>query len=319
MSMQNCQLLWVCYTNFVEWKGTKFDWNQARAFLVTAEEGSLSAAARALGLTQPTLSRQVAGIEDALGVTLFERSSRALLLTRAGTELLEHFRSMGEAANRISIAATGQSQSITGHVAIAATNLLATQYLPSILASMRVLAPELQVEIVTSNQLSDLRRREADIAIRHARPQDEALFAKKLPDRTATLFASRDYLASVGNPSKPEDFRSLQFVGFEHPEHLLGLMASRGLDLTRANFNLCTASGTMSVELMRHGLGIGVLPNEIADAYDELVVAWDGFEPIQVETWLVAHRELRTNPSIRLVFDLLAEGLSQKGKRLRRH
>ncbi|WP_299371768.1 LysR family transcriptional regulator [uncultured Tateyamaria sp.] len=299
----------------MEWKGANFDWNQARAFLVTAEEGSLSAAARALGLTQPTLSRQVAGIEEALGVTLFERSSRTLLLTQAGTQLLEHFRTMGDAANRISIAATGQSQSFTGHVAISATNLLATQYLPAILAELQAVAPGLQVEIVTSNQISDLRRREADIAIRHARPQDDALFAKRLPDRTATLYASRSYLASVGHPSKPEDFTALQFVGFEHPEHLLGLMASRGLNLTRANFNLCTASGTMSVELMRQGLGIGVLPDEIAKFYDELVVAWDGFEPVEVETWLVAHRELRTNPSIRLVFDLLAKELSRKGLR----
>ena len=299
----------------MEWKGTTFDWNQARAFLVTAEEGSLSAAARALGLTQPTLSRQVAGIEEALGVTLFERTSRALLLTQAGTQLLQHFRTMGDAANRISIAATGQSQSITGHVAIAATNLLATQYLPAILAELRTMAPDLQVEIVTSNQLSDLRRREADIAIRHARPQDDALFAKRLPDRTATLYASKSYLASVGNPSKAEEFRSLQFVGFDHPDHLLGLMASRGLELTRANFNLCTASGTLSVELMRQGLGIGILPDEIAKEYEELVVAWDGFAPIEVETWLVAHRELRTNPSIRLVFDLLADELSRKGLR----
>ncbi|MEL6523474.1 MAG: LysR family transcriptional regulator, partial [Pseudomonadota bacterium] len=184
----------------MEWKGAAFDWNQARAFLVTAEEGSLSAAARALGLTQPTLSRQVAGIEETLGVTLFERSSRALMLTQAGTELLEHFRTMGDAANRISIAATGQSQSITGHVAISATNLLATRYLPPILRDIREAAPQLEIEIVTSNQLSDLRRREADIAVRHARPQDDNLFAKRLPDRTATLYASASYLKSAGNP-----------------------------------------------------------------------------------------------------------------------
>ena len=315
--MQNCQTSFSCYTKIMEWKGTTFDWNQARAFLVTAEEGSLSAAARALGLTQPTLSRQVAGIEEALGVTLFERSSRRLLLTQAGTQLLQHFRTMGDAANRISIAATGQAQSFTGHVAIAATNLLATQYLPAILADLQSVAPELQIEIVTSNQVSDLRRREADIAIRHARPQDEALFAKRLPDRFATLYAARSYLAARGNPSTPEAFANLQFVGFEHPEHLLGLMASRGLNLTRANFNLCTPSGTLSVELMRQGLGIGVLPDEVAQGYDELVKAWEDFEPVQIETWLVAHRELRTNPAIRLVFDMLVEGLSRKGLRRR--
>ncbi len=115
------------------WQRTAFDWNQARAFLVTAEEGSLSAAARALGLTQPTLSRQVTGLEETLGVTLFERTSRALLLTQPGMELLEHFRSMGDAADRISIAATGQSETITGHVAITSTEMMATHYLLPIL------------------------------------------------------------------------------------------------------------------------------------------------------------------------------------------
>ena len=110
----------------MEWKRSAFDWNQARAFLVTAEEGSLSAAARALGLTQPTLSRQVAGLEEALGVTLFERTSRALLLTKSGVELLAHFRTMGDAANAISVTATGQSDAVTGHVVISATDMMAT-------------------------------------------------------------------------------------------------------------------------------------------------------------------------------------------------
>lgn len=295
----------------MEWQKTAFDWNQARAFLVTAEEGSLSAAARALGLTQPTLSRQVAGIEEALGVTLFERTSRALLLTQAGTQLLEHFRSMGEAANRISVAATGQSQSVTGHVAIAATNGMATYFLPPILKELRTRAPDLQIEIIASNALSDLRRREADIAIRHARPQDENLFAKRLRDTTAHLYASSAYLNEVGRPSHSSDLAEMQFVGFDHPEQRLGLMASRGINLTTANFNFNTASVTMALELIRQGFGIGILPIEIAETYPELENPFPAFDPIQIETWLVAHRELRTNLRIRLVFDLLSEGLGK--------
>lgn len=293
----------------MEWQRSAFDWNQARAFLVTAEEGSLSAAARALGLTQPTLSRQVAGIEEALGVTLFERTSRALLLTQAGTELLEHFRSMGEAANRISVAATGQSETVTGQVVIAATNGMATFFLPPILKKLRNRAPELQIEIIASNALSDLRRREADIAIRHARPQDENLFAKRLRDETGRLYASSAYLDEVGRPSHVSDLAKMQFVGFDHPEQRLGLMASRGINLTTANFNFNTASVTMAVELIRQGFGIGILPDDIAETYPELEDPFPAFDPIQIETWLVAHRELRTNLRIRLVFDLLSECL----------
>ena len=295
----------------MEWQRTAFDWNQARAFLVTAEEGSLSAAAaaRALGLTQPTLSRQVAGLEEALGVTLFERTPRALLLTQSGTELLEHFRSMGNAANRISIAATGQSTTITGYVAITATNLMATHYLPAILKGLKTKAPELQIEIITSNEQSDLRRREADIAIRHARPADENLFAKRLRDTTAHLYASSSYLEEVGRPSRASDLTEMLFVGVEYPERLLGLLASRGLDLSITNFNFVTASATLTLELIRQGYGVGFLPIEIAENYPELENAWPDFEPIQIETWLVAHRELRTSPSIRLVFDLLSDGI----------
>ncbi len=289
---------------------TAFDWNQARAFLAAAEEGSLSAAGRALGLTQPTLSRQVAGLEEALGVTLFERTPRALLLTQAGTEMLEHFRSMGLAADRISIAATGQAQSIIGHVAITATELMATHYLLPLIKNLRSKAPELKVEIIASNQVSDLRRREADIAIRHARPQDSNLIIKRVRGSMARLFASSKYIKELGRPSHVSDLASMTFVGTEDHMQLLGPLASRGLQLTSANFNFHTVSGTVLLELVRQGFGVGLLPREIAQKYRELEEVWSEFEPIPVETWLVSHRELRTNPRIRLVFDLLADGLS---------
>jgi DNA-binding transcriptional LysR family regulator len=293
----------------MEWRRSAFDWNQARAFLVTAEEGSLSAAARALGLTQPTLSRQVAGLEEALGVTLFERTSRALLLTQAGTELLEHFRGMGDAANRISLTATGQSEAVTGKVVIAATNGMATYFLPRVFKDLRTRAPELRIEIIASNETSDLRRREADIAIRHKRPQDENLFAKRLRDTIGQLYASTQYLDEVGRPSKAADLAKMHFVGFDAPERRLALMASRGIELTTANFNFLTSSVTLSVALIRQGFGIGILPVNIGEVYPELENPLPDFEPIEIETWLVAHRELRTNPRIRLVFDLIANGL----------
>lgn len=293
----------------MEWKRSAFEWNQARAFLVTAEEGSLSAAARALGLTQPTLSRQVAGLEEALGVTLFERTSRALLLTQSGVELLAHFRTMGDAANTISVAATGQSEAVTGHVLISATDMMATYFLPPVLKKLRKTAPDLQIEIVASNEVSDLRRREADIAIRHGRPTDEALFAKRLRDTTAHLFASKQYLDEVGRPKSLGDLSRFTFVGFDQPELRLGLMASRGVNLTTANFNFSTSSATLMLELVRQGFGIGMLPVEIGAAYPELENPCLAFEPLSIETWLVAHRELKTNLRIRVVFDLLAEGI----------
>jgi len=160
-----------------------------------------------------------------------------------------------------------------------------------------------------SNALSHLRRREADIAIRHSRPKDDALFAMRLSDTTAHLFASKKYLDEVGRPATLADLEKLTFIGFDQPDLRLGLMASRGLNLTTANFNFSTSSATLSLELIRHGFGIGILPVEVGEAYPDLETPHHGFEPITIETWLVAHRELKTNLRIRLVFDLLAEGI----------
>src|SRR5688572_12855450 len=145
----------------MDWRAVNFDWNRARAFLVTAEEGSLSAAARALGMAQPTLGRQVDALEEELDVVLFERAGRGLVLTPSGLELLEHVRTMGEAAGRVSLSAAGHSQTIEGSVAVAASEVYAAHLLPPILAKLRVLHPGISVEIVASSAVSNLKRREA--------------------------------------------------------------------------------------------------------------------------------------------------------------
>ena len=143
---------------------SEFDWNQTRGFLATAETGSLSAAARKLGLTQPTLSRQVAALEEELGVTLFERVGKKLALTDTGLELLDHARQMGTAADAIALSATGRSQAVEGRVSVSASDGIAVHLVPPILTRIRREAPQIQVEVVASNELSDIRRREADIA-----------------------------------------------------------------------------------------------------------------------------------------------------------
>ena len=153
----------------MNWKSVKFDWNNARAFLVTAEEGTLSAAAKALGLTQPTLSRQVAALEAEMGVTLFERVGQRLVLTESGLALLQHARSMGDAASKFSLAASGQSQQLEGAVAISVSELDAVFRLPEIISGLRKSEPGIDIEVVVTNEPSDLKRREADIAIRSVR------------------------------------------------------------------------------------------------------------------------------------------------------
>ena len=199
----------------MNWQSVSFDWNQARAFLATAEEGSLSAAARALGLTQPTLGRQVASLEDQLGVTLFERVGRSLSLTQSGLELLDHVRTMGDAASRISLAASGQSQRIEGHVCITATDAVSVYLLPDALKRLRDAAPGIEVEVVASNEVQDLRRREADIAIRHGRPQHPDLIAKLVRETSLRLYASSEYLDRYGRPASAGELSEAAFIGFD--------------------------------------------------------------------------------------------------------
>ena len=184
----------------MNWDNIAFDWNQIRAFIVSAEAGSLSAAARALKQTQPTLSRQVTGLEQSLGVTLFERGHRKLQLTAAGVTLLDHARTMAEAANGISLAASGESQAIEGRVSITATELLATYYLPSMLRKLREKAPGIVVDVVASDEVRDLIRREADIAIRHTQPMQPDLIARRVGTLQARIYAAKRLLDEVGMP-----------------------------------------------------------------------------------------------------------------------
>ena len=294
----------------MNWQGVSFDWNQARAFLVTAEEGSLSAAARALGLTQPTLGRQVSALEEKLGVTLFERVGHSLALTQSGLELLDHVRTMGEAAGRVSLTASGQSQAIEGQVCITASDAMSAYHLPIVLKQLREIAPSIEVEVFASNTVRDLTRREADIAIRHVRPVQPDLIAKLVRETSARLYASTAYLDVHGRPSSPSELSDAVFIGFEHSDRLRAGLNALGLALTKSNFKLITNSGVAGWEMVRQGLGIGVMVEEIAALTPGVECVLPQLDPIPVPIWLTAHRELHTSPRIRLVFDLLAEALS---------
>ncbi|MEY8117351.1 LysR family transcriptional regulator [Falsihalocynthiibacter sp. BN13B15] len=295
----------------MDWRAVKFDWNKARAFLVTAEEGSLSAAARALGMSQPTLGRQVDGLEQELGIVLFQRVGRGLTLTPSGLDLLEHVRDMGQAAGRVSLAALGQSQAIAGTICISASETYATVLLPPIIAKLRLLEPGIRVEIVVSNQASDLRRREADIAIRSFRPTEPDLIAKKIGNAEARLYATPAYIAKLGHPTKPYDLRHADFINLDHSGMMMKGLNTLGLGLTEANFPLMTESYLVMWELVREGAAIGILDAFIGDADPTVRRVLADLEPLTFPMWLVAHRELATSRRIRMVYDFLAEELKR--------
>jgi DNA-binding transcriptional LysR family regulator len=293
----------------MDWRAVRFDWNRARAFLVTAEEGSLSAAARALGMTQPTLGRQVTALEEELGVALFERVGRGLTLTTGGMDLLDHVRKMGEAANHVTLAASGQSQSIEGTISITASEIISAFLLPPILARLRRAHPGVEIKLVASNAIHDLRRREADIAIRSGRPTDPNLVATRLRDTPARLYATRAYLKQIGNPSSPADLGTADFIGFGDDDRFLQGLNALGFDLTPRNFPIQVANHMVLWELVKNGLGIGAVIDEVGDAEPLVERVLPSMAPIPVPAWLVAHREVHTSRRVRLVFDLLAESL----------
>lgn len=299
----------------MKWQNVSFDWNLAKAFLATAEEGSLSAAARALDLTQPTVGRQVTALEEALGVVLFDRVGRSLSLTPSGLELLDHVRAMGEAAGLVSMSASGQSQSIEGQVCITATDAMSSYYLPAVVAQLREMAPEIEIEIFASNTLQDLRRREADIAIRHVRPEQPDLITRLIRETTAHLYASTVYLDRHGRPESAADLNDATFIGFDDPGRAISFLNAFGLSLSRRNFRIIVNSGIAGWEMVKLGLGITVMTKDLAANTPGVEALIPEQVAIPIPIWLTTHRELHTSRRIRLVFDVLAEALSSPDTR----
>lgn len=295
----------------MNWNAISFDWNQVRAFLATAEEGSLSAAARALRSTQPTVGRQVSALEAHLGVTLFERAGRALVMTAAGHDLLEHVQAMGDAASRISIAAAGQSQDVVGRVTITASELVAAAFLPPVMHKLRTEAPGIQVEIVVSDKIEDLTRRDADIAIRHVRPDQPDLIARHLADATAGFYASKNYLEVHGRPKDAADLSNHVFVGPRETAQMFDILETHGVSLSPDQFKLSADSGVVIWEMMRAGLGMTIMPQGIWPHFTDVEPVLPDLARIKFPVWLVTHRELKTSRRIRIVFDALADVLSK--------
>jgi DNA-binding transcriptional LysR family regulator len=295
----------------MDWQTINFDWNRARAFFVTAEEGSFSAAARALGMAQPTIGRQISALEEELGVTLVERVARGIELTPTGLELVEHVRAMSEAATRVSLTAAGQSLSLEGTISITASEVISAYILPPIVAKVRSEYPGIEIDLVASNRAQDLRRRESDIAVRSFRPKDPELVARKIRDGYARLYASPAYLERLGDPTTPEELSSAEIIGFDRTDALMDGLNALGLSLTAANFPIVTENQLVQWELVKQGTGIGIMMEEIGEPEPRVRRALPDLPAIPVPMWLTSHREVRMSRRVRVVFDLLARELSE--------
>ncbi|MGL4279118.1 MAG: LysR family transcriptional regulator [Albidovulum sp.] len=286
------------------------DWTLARSFLAVAETGSLSAAARRLGLSQPTLGRHIADLEATTGLSLFTRQSRGLEPTKAAVALLPHARAMAEAAARLSHAAASGDEAMTGTVRITASRVVAHHLLPPILAELRRAEPGIDIELVPSDTTENLLYREADIALRMYRPTQQGTFARHVADLPATLYAARNFLDRHGRPSSVDDLLALDFVGFDRDDLILRLMAEFGIHRQREDFPVRCDDQLVYWNLVRAGLGVGGMQCAIGDA-DPLVERIAPFVPLPpLPLWLTAPEALRHTPRVRRVWDHLASEFS---------
>lgn len=293
----------------MDWRRIHFDWNRVRAFLVTADEGSYSAAARALGIAQPTIGRQVAALERELKVSLFERAGRGVALTPTGLELVEHVRRMSEAAMQVSRIAAGKATTVEGGLCITASELVASYLLPPLVATLRARYPGLELEVVASNTAQDLRTREADVAVRNFQPTEPDLIARRLRDRVAYLYATPQYLRGLGRVTRASLSRAT-FIGFDHADTFrLGLNAALGLTLGRERLVLLSSSQHVQWALVREGAGVGIMMSEIGDAEPSVVRVSKELPGIPIPMWLVTHRDVKTSRRVRVVADFLAQAL----------
>lgn len=283
------------------------DWTLTRSFLAVAETGSLSAAARALGLTQPTLGCHIADLETQLGLSLFSRQSRGLAMTAEAEILLPHAQAMRDAAAQLTLAAASRDQALTGTVRITASRIVSHHILPQILADLHRAEPGIEIELTPTDDSDNLLFRESDIALRMYRPSQADLIATHLCDIPTGLYAAKSYVADHGAPADFAVLMQHRFVGFDKSDLMLRVMASLGVASRREDFAIRCDDQIVYWNLVRAGLGIGGMQCHIGDADPGVchVAPFVNLPPLPI--WLTAASALRNTPRIRRVFDALAD------------
>lgn len=286
-----------------------FNWTLIRSFLAALDRGSLMGAARTLSTSQPTVGRHIGELEAQLGVVLFERTGRGLFPTPHAQRLAEAARAMSAAADQLARQATGAQALARGSVRISASQPVTCLLLPPLLRQMRELHPDIQIELVSSNAVSNLLQREADIALRMVRPDQSSLVAKRVGQVALGTFAHRDYLRRRGTPRVPTDLLSHDLIGNDRSTDILRGFAAMGLPVKREDFAVRTDDLNAYQAAVSAGLGIGFLNRYAARQNPELVALLPTLDIPPLPMWLAVHREIRSNPRIRRVWDFLSQAL----------
>ena len=286
-------------------------WEMYRSLLAVLDEGSLSGAARTLGVAQPTVGRHIASLEKSLKLALFTRSQTGLMPTEAALALRTYAESMSNTAAALERAAASQGSGVRGTVRITASDVIGVEVLPPIIAGLRDEHPELVVELVLTDRIQDLLRREADIAVRMTRPRQELLVARRIGQIELGMFAHQRYLSRRGTPNSMADVAHHALIGFDQPTLFVRGAGKSLSGWRREAFAMRTDNNLAQLALIRAGAGIGVCQAAIARRDDALVRLFPRQFSLPLDTWITMHEDLRNSPRCRIAFDALVNGLRQ--------
>lgn len=289
---------------------SKIAWELYRSFLGVMTEGSLSGAARALGVAQPTVGRHIAALEKALGLALFTRSQLGLQPTEAAHALKVHAQDMESTAAALERAASGQGDGVRGSVRVTASEVVGVEVLPTMLAGLRAQHPGLNIELMLSNRVQDLLRREADIAVRMTPPKQGVLVARRIGRIEVGMHATAAYLAEHGTPRRIDELAGHTLIGYDQATAYVRAAGRALPGLKRQSFALRADSDLAQLALIRAGAGIGLCQVALARREPQLVRVLPSKFSLPLETWVTMHEDLRNSPRCRVTFDALVEGLS---------
>nr|WP_250810767.1 LysR family transcriptional regulator [Neorhizobium tomejilense] len=291
-------------------------WDFYRTFLAVLRLGSLSAAARDLGLTQPTVGRHIDALEQALGYQLFTRSQQGLLPTEPALAMKPYAENLAITTAAMLRLASGEIGAVKGTVRISASEVIGVEILPPILASLQDQHPGLELELSLSDSLEDLLRRESDIAVRMTSPVQDALVTRHIGDIPLGLFAHRRYLDRHGVPQSPDDLAAHRLIGFDRRTAFVRAAADRIRatspafpDIENIRWSYKADNNLAQLAAIRGAVGIGICQVGIARRDPDLVrVLPDVFE-LPLDTWVAMHENLKSSPRWRVTFDALVKGL----------
>jgi DNA-binding transcriptional LysR family regulator len=290
------------------------NWEWYRSFVAVLDTGSLSAAGRAMGMTQPTVGRHIDSLEAALGLKLFTRSFDGFAPTDAALELKPYAANLAATAAALRRVASSQGDGVHGTVRITASEVVSIEVLPTMLAALRRDHPGLAIELVPSNKVEDLLRRDADIAVRMVRPAQDALVARRVGGIEVGLHAHRDYLHAHGTPRTMDDLARHALVGWDTETAYIRQFRASYPSIARAPFAFRADSDVAQLAAIRAGMGIGFCQAGLAARDPSLVrVLKSGFS-LTLDTWIAMHADLRDSPRCAVVFAALAKGLGAYAK-----